>query len=236
MTLFSHPAAVAALVTAPVILFVAADLLARARPRSWLVPAAYGMGLGAALAATVVLAFAAVASRSLSDTAAAAAWIAALWMLGRLVLFQNRRFARRRAAAVTCLLPWLAMLAPIGTPSDDGKRALLAGHWRVPKGGAPLWMTDPEQPDGSIVLGRVDRVWVDRERLMAAGVIRASADVAGLLPEISVMPNHSAVGAFDRGGELSLFAAGTVTSVHMGCRPAFTGVWLRIGNHREAAR
>lgn len=209
-------------------LFRLAWLMFRRRPGSVLVPALYVLGFGSAVVTTVLLGIPLLHDPSWIDVFVAAGWLAVLWLLIRVVQAHARLMATLRAGL---LVPWTAMLAPIGAPSQDG-RILLAGQWNVQPGGAPLW-TDVEgcSPYNRKIIGLVHRVWLDGEHLMGAGVVLAGARLDGLVPEVSITPHRAAdymAGRLLADNPDNVFPAGIVNAVRMGRQPAFSGVWLKL--------
>lgn len=222
-------------------LFEAGRLVARRHPASLWAQPLYWLGLLSAVATTILLVVPTVQHPTLIDVLISVVWLVVLWFLARVVQLHIRVVLAHRGAE---LLPWTAMLAPIGEPSDDG-RVLLAGEWALRDGGAPLLMPDPATPHGSLVVGIIDRVWVEGgEWLMAAGRIVARAKVAGLMPEVSIMPRHRGPHGGEPGHMLAgwpmsfesgddgqlrcVFPPGVVTAVQLGRSPAFAGVWLKV--------
>lgn len=121
-----------------------------------------------------------------------------------------------------------AVLLPLDMPTEDGRPGRLAGDWCVCRGGAPVWIDDPD--GGRRVVGRIDAVWIDETEpagVYGSGVIAEGVDMAGRVPEVSFNPLHG--GRSARSGP-GLFPAARIVKVRMAQHPAFDGMWL---NYKE---
>lgn len=201
-------------------LFETGRYLGSVRPTAWYIFLPYGAGLALACWATVLFIAPAFTDPNPPRVVIAVLWLAGVWLLISVVRLRIGLFILMRAMARTRMVPWTAMLAPIGTPDVDG-RTLLAGDWTVTPGGVPLWVEDATDHQAVRLVGKCMRVWVDGDRLMGAGRVMAGARLDGLSPEVSIVPGGV-------GGDGTVFASGRVAGILMGRQPAFADVWLKV--------
>lgn len=121
---------------------------------------------------------------------------------------------------------FVAVLLPLDIPAAGGPPGRLAGGWSVRRGGAPVWIDDPDTAGGRRLVGRVDDVWVEEgpRAVYGSGVIADGTDLAGRLPEVSFLPLHR--GRIRHQAGPVLFPAARIMGVKMGRHAAFDGLWV----------
>lgn len=150
------------------------------------------------------------------------------------------------AGADEGLRPWHGVLAPEGAPSGD-RRALAARSLTTRDLPLPLkaMFVDDEGHKGSVVVGRIDKVFRDGGLIKAEGVfdISEEADRAvgmverkmwrGVSVDLDAM--EASIGESEDGQEQIDVAAGRISSATMCAIPAFAEAFVRMGSWADAA-
>lgn len=137
-------------------------------------------------------------------------------------------------------VPWHGVLAPEGTPSGDGRQFAVDAltHRDLP---LPLKImyADADGHDGSVICGRIDKIWREDGELRSEGVFdnsehgyEAVRQIAeGMLRGVSVDVDQvvAAVDAQDADTGLMVFASARIAAATLCAIPAFAEAWVQLG-------
>lgn len=139
-------------------------------------------------------------------------------------------------------VPWHGVLAPEGTPSGDG-RQFADGALRNRDLPLPLkWMpVDAEGHDGSVVVGRIDRIWRQDGKVYGEGVFDHSANAYEAIRQIAnemirgvSVDVDDATAALDENDEhLTVFSSARIAAATLCAIPAFAEAYVALGPFME---
>lgn len=137
-------------------------------------------------------------------------------------------------------VPWHGVLAPEGTPSGDGRQFAVDAltHRDLP---LPLKImyADADGHDGSVICGRIDKIWREDGEMRSEGVFdnsehgyEAVRQIAeGMLRGVSVDVDQvvAAVDAQDADTGLMEFVSARIAAATLCAIPAFAEAWVQLG-------
>lgn len=137
-------------------------------------------------------------------------------------------------------VPWHGVLAPEGIPSGDGRMfANGALTWRDLPLSLKAMFVDDEQHKGSVVAGRIDRIWRENGEMRASGVFDANPAgyesirmlAEGMWRGVSVDVDSAELSMeeTEANPEVMTFGKARISAATLCVIPAFAEAWISLG-------
>lgn len=134
-------------------------------------------------------------------------------------------------------VPWHGVLAPEGTPSGDG-RQFAPESLRNRDLPLPLkyMAADAEGHDGSVVVGRIDRIWREDGKMLGEGVFDSSPQAYEAIRQIAEqmirgvsVDVDDATAALEEESGLTTFSSARIAAATLCAIPAFAEAFVALG-------